>query len=247
MPYEPSLNRERLLQRTGAKLAQASTIDGIGTIVRKAVRDLIGQLPGREALFAMRRADELTVVATSSGRLAPSSWQAALVPVRRAERRDQQAARDAAETGGHARQVRVHARLPADRGTGHRDDPRLRGPGPLAAPSPGTVPPSELIEVAEETGLIIPLGSWTLKQAITDMARWRGTDPDPRHPKICINVSARQFRDPGFVAGLRQCLHETGLPAPAGRSSRTLAAAPRRANHVCSRGTQGPRRPAGDR
>jgi EAL domain-containing protein (putative c-di-GMP-specific phosphodiesterase class I) len=62
---------------------------------------------------------------------------------------------------------------------------------------------------------IIPLGSWILKQAITDTARWRGTDPDPQQPKICINVSARQFRDPGFVAGLRQCLHETGLVASA--------------------------------
>ena len=64
----------------GAELARASTIDGIGTIARKAVRDLIGQLPGREALFAMRRADELTVVATSSGRLAPSGKLAGLVP-----------------------------------------------------------------------------------------------------------------------------------------------------------------------
>jgi EAL domain-containing protein (putative c-di-GMP-specific phosphodiesterase class I) len=77
------------------------------------------------------------------------------------------------------------------------------------------VPAEEFIELAEETGLIIPLGSWILKQAITDTARWRGTNPDPQQPKICVNVSARQFRDPGFVAGLRQCLHETGLAGSA--------------------------------
>ena len=76
-----------------------------------------------------------------------------------------------------------------------------------------SVPTEEFVELAEETGLIIPLGWWALKQAITDMTRWRGTDPDPRQPKICINVSARQFRDPGFVAGLRQCLHDRGLVA----------------------------------
>jgi diguanylate cyclase (GGDEF)-like protein/PAS domain S-box-containing protein len=85
----------------------------------------------------------------------------------------------------------------------------VRWPHPVR----GTVPPSELIELAEETGLIIPLGSWILKQAIADMARWRSTDPGAWQPKICVNVSPRQFRDPGFVAGLRQCLHETGLPA----------------------------------
>jgi diguanylate cyclase (GGDEF)-like protein/PAS domain S-box-containing protein len=75
----------------------------------------------------------------------------------------------------------------------------------------GTVPPQEFIELAEETGLILPLGAWILRQAITDMARWRGTDPDPRQPSISVNVSARQFRDQGFVRGLRRCLDETGL------------------------------------
>jgi diguanylate cyclase (GGDEF)-like protein/PAS domain S-box-containing protein len=78
-------------------------------------------------------------------------------------------------------------------------------------PVRGTVPPAEFIELAEETGLIVPLGSWVLRQAITDLARWRGPDPDPRQPSVSVNVSARQFRDSGFVAGVRQCLDETGL------------------------------------
>jgi len=69
----------------------------------------------------------------------------------------------------------------------------------------------EVIELAEETGLIIPLGAWVLRQAITDMARWRGTDPDPGQPGIGVNVTGRQFRDPDFVPGLRRCLDETGL------------------------------------
>jgi diguanylate cyclase (GGDEF)-like protein len=82
-------------------------------------------------------------------------------------------------------------------------------------PDGATVPAEDFIELAEETGLIIPLGSWILRQAIADTARWRRTDLDPQQPKICINVSARQFRDPGFVDGLRQCLHETGIVASA--------------------------------
>jgi EAL domain-containing protein (putative c-di-GMP-specific phosphodiesterase class I) len=83
----------------------------------------------------------------------------------------------------------------------------VRWPHPVR----GTVPPAEFIELAEETGLIVPLGSWILRQAISDMSRWRGTDPDPQQPVICVNVSARQFRDPSFVGGLRRCLYETGL------------------------------------
>jgi EAL domain-containing protein (putative c-di-GMP-specific phosphodiesterase class I) len=73
------------------------------------------------------------------------------------------------------------------------------------------VPPSEFIELAEETGLIVPLGSWVLRQAISDIARWRGPDPDPRQPGVTVNVSARQFRDPGFVAEVRRNLDESGL------------------------------------
>ena len=82
-------------------------------------------------------------------------------------------------------------------------------------PARGSVPPAEFIGLAEETGLIVPLGSWVLHQAITDLARWRGPDPDPGQPSVSVNVSARQFRDPGFVAGLRRCLDETGLVPPA--------------------------------
>ncbi len=93
----------------------------------------------------------------------------------------------------------------------HGFEALVRWPHPVR----GTVPPREFIELAEETGLIIPLGSWILRQAITDMARWRGTDPHPQQPCIIVKVFPRQFRDPGFVAGLRRCLDETGLAAPA--------------------------------
>jgi diguanylate cyclase (GGDEF)-like protein/PAS domain S-box-containing protein len=89
----------------------------------------------------------------------------------------------------------------------HGFEALIRWPDPVHGP----VPPSEFIDLAEETGLIVPLGSWVLRQAISDMARWRGTDPDPRQPKIGVNVSARQFRDSGFATGLRRCLDETGL------------------------------------
>ncbi|HTU76040.1 MAG TPA: bifunctional diguanylate cyclase/phosphodiesterase [Trebonia sp.] len=93
----------------------------------------------------------------------------------------------------------------------HGFEALVRWPHPVR----GAVPPAELIDLAEETGLIVPLGSWILSQAIRDMARWRGTDPDPQQPGIFINVSARQFQDPGFVLGLRRCLDETGLAASA--------------------------------
>jgi diguanylate cyclase (GGDEF)-like protein/PAS domain S-box-containing protein len=101
-------------------------------------------------------------------------------------------------------------------------------------PVRGTVPPSEFIELAEETGLIVPLGSWVLRQAITDLARWRGSDPSPRQPSVSVNVSARQFRDPGFVGLVRRCLDETGLVSSALMLELTESALLRRDDRINS-------------
>ncbi len=99
----------------------------------------------------------------------------------------------------------------------------------LRWPRPGhrTVMPGEFIPIAEETGLIVPIGDWVLKQALSDMARWRRglppaapAAPDEAGewgdgPHISVNVSARQFFDPGFVAGVRRTLRRSGLPPSA--------------------------------
>jgi EAL domain-containing protein (putative c-di-GMP-specific phosphodiesterase class I) len=71
--------------------------------------------------------------------------------------------------------------------------------------------PGQFIDIAEETGHIIPLGAWVIRQAITDLARWRGPDPDPRQPFVSVNVTARQFRDLEFIRFVRGYLDESGL------------------------------------
>jgi diguanylate cyclase (GGDEF)-like protein/PAS domain S-box-containing protein len=78
-------------------------------------------------------------------------------------------------------------------------------------PTWGMLMPGQFIDIAEETGHIIPLGAWVLRQAITDLARWRGPDPDPRQPFVSVNVSARQFRDVEFIGSVRRLLGESGL------------------------------------
>jgi diguanylate cyclase (GGDEF)-like protein/PAS domain S-box-containing protein len=78
-------------------------------------------------------------------------------------------------------------------------------------PEWGMMQPDQFIELAEETGHIVPLGSWVLGQAATELVRWRPRG-DGRPPLYAsVNVSARQFRDPGFVDGVRQVLTRTGL------------------------------------
>ena len=78
-------------------------------------------------------------------------------------------------------------------------------------PQWGMMQPGQFIELAEETGHIVPLGSWVLGQAAADIVQWMRRAP--RHAPLyaSVNVSARQFRDPGFVDGVRRVLAETGL------------------------------------
>jgi diguanylate cyclase (GGDEF)-like protein/PAS domain S-box-containing protein len=119
----------------------------------------------------------------------------------------------------------------------------------------GMMLPGQFISLAEETGLIVPLGTWVLRQALQDMARWRRELParvpedadaplsddalpgsgrsgsgrsgsngssgleaagsELPAPHVSVNVSARQFRDPGFADSVRQALEAAGLPPSA--------------------------------
>jgi EAL domain-containing protein (putative c-di-GMP-specific phosphodiesterase class I) len=78
-------------------------------------------------------------------------------------------------------------------------------------PQWGTMRPGQFMTLAEETGQIVPLGSWVLGQAAADMSRWQRL-PGGRAPRyVGVNVSARQFGSPGFVRSVQQVLATTGL------------------------------------
>ena len=78
-------------------------------------------------------------------------------------------------------------------------------------PDRGLVPPSQFIPIAEDCGLILPIGRWVLREACRQARAWQdaGFPPLP----IAVNVSAVEFRDKGFVKGVRTILSETGLEA----------------------------------
>jgi diguanylate cyclase (GGDEF)-like protein len=77
-------------------------------------------------------------------------------------------------------------------------------------PIKGLVSPGHFIEVAEETGLILPIGAWVLEQALRAVSQWQGTLSLHERPYVSVNVSARQFREPGFVDRVRATLARTG-------------------------------------
>lgn len=79
-------------------------------------------------------------------------------------------------------------------------------------PERGLLLPGEFIEVAEDTGLIVPLGQWIVTEACAQAATWRAEDPT-RPLTISVNLSPRQLYDPDFVDVAARALATSGLPA----------------------------------
>jgi EAL domain-containing protein (putative c-di-GMP-specific phosphodiesterase class I) len=78
-----------------------------------------------------------------------------------------------------------------------------------AHPRRGELPPASFIPIAEETGLIIPLGRWVLREACEQGARWRA---EGMPLAISVNLSARQVQDAQIVQHVAEALAVAGLP-----------------------------------
>jgi len=76
-------------------------------------------------------------------------------------------------------------------------------------PQRGMVAPLEFIALAEETGLIVPIGAWVIEQACREAARWRRSFPDRPVLQVSVNVSPRQF-GPGLVDVVIRALAASG-------------------------------------
>ena len=74
----------------------------------------------------------------------------------------------------------------------------------------GNVPPVKFIPLAEETGLIVPIGNWVLRAACAQLAQW-DAQPETRHLTVAVNVSASQFRQPDFVQTVSEIVRLSGI------------------------------------
>jgi EAL domain-containing protein (putative c-di-GMP-specific phosphodiesterase class I) len=99
----------------------------------------------------------------------------------------------------------------------------------------GLVEPNVFIPVAEQTGLIIPIGDWVLREACMQLRRWQERFSYAPPFIVSVNVSARQFSQLDFVNTVSRILQETGIEASNLRLELTESAAmedPKRTHHM---------------
>lgn len=78
-------------------------------------------------------------------------------------------------------------------------------------PKLGLVFPDRFLQIAEDSGLVVPIGRWVLREACTRAKQWLDSGMAPM--TIAVNISALEFRQPGFFEGVQSILNDTGLAA----------------------------------
>jgi diguanylate cyclase (GGDEF)-like protein len=88
----------------------------------------------------------------------------------------------------------------------------------------GVVSPATFVPVAEDTGLIVPLGRWVLREACRQAKEWQGRATKGEQFAMSVNLSVREFAQPDLVKAVASILEETGLPPQALRIEITESA-----------------------
>lgn len=79
-------------------------------------------------------------------------------------------------------------------------------------PMRGMISPADFIPIAEETGLILPIGQWVIQEACRQMNEWRENFPAAEPLTVSVNLSAKQFSEPNLVGQIQSALNQTGFP-----------------------------------
>jgi diguanylate cyclase (GGDEF)-like protein len=200
---------ESLADRLLAEFARPLRLS-IGDLVISASIGIAKSHGSALPLELIRDADTAMYKAKDSGRNAYAMFDTTLRKQVRDRVELEQALRGALDRG----ELAVYFQPIIDLATGELDgfEALMR----WHSPELGFVGPMEFIPIAEETGMIVEMGSWLLRESARQLTAWtteRGPDARPLH--VSVNVAVRQLRDGSLVSVADQVLRDTGLPASA--------------------------------
>ncbi len=198
-----------IADRVAAAFAQPFSIDGVEHFVSASI--------GVAVARRLRRAHRQRRAADPRRRRGDVPGQGRrprpLRPLRRRDAgRGDAPARGRTRAAPRARARRARPPLPAGRQPAHRRDHRARGAGPLAAPrARDLLDPAEFVSIAEDSGLIEPIGRWVQERACRQALEWHELRPDSRPLDVAVNLSARQVAHRDLPATVAEIIARTGI------------------------------------
>jgi diguanylate cyclase (GGDEF)-like protein/PAS domain S-box-containing protein len=171
-----------LAQRIRDEIGKPFDLGGVQAVVNSSIGIAVAPTDSTDPEQLLKQADMALYDAKAEGRGVYRFFQAEMDARMKLRHEIEQELRDAIANGAFV----LHYQPVVDVMSGEICglEALVRWPHPRR----GLVPPGEFISIAEESGLIIPLGEWVLRQALTDAARW------PEHIRIAVNLSPVQFR-----------------------------------------------------
>jgi diguanylate cyclase (GGDEF)-like protein/PAS domain S-box-containing protein len=175
-------------------------LDGLHAVTNVSIGISLAPMNASLSADLMKQADMALYHAKAAGRNAYRFFEPQMDAIMRARRRIESSLREAIVDGGLELQYQPVVRVADEAIVGMEALLRWRHA------ERGMLMPAEFIPVAEETGLIVPLGEWVLRQACADAAKW------PADIKVAINLSPAQFKDRSLMQVIMSALAASGLP-----------------------------------
>jgi len=191
----------RLAERIVEAMAAPFDLQGHQVVIGASVGVAAAPSDGEDADELLKKADMALYRAKADGRGAFHFFERAMDEQLQARRALELDLRRALTAGEFELFYQPLYNLGAEQVTGCEALLRWRHP------DRGMVSPADFIPLAEEIGLIVPLGEWVLRTACAEAARW------PDHVRLAVNLSPAQFRDRGLVRTVVSALAASGLPA----------------------------------
>jgi diguanylate cyclase (GGDEF)-like protein len=189
-----------LANRILAAITEPYELDGRRFTIGTSIGITFAPLDGTDADALIKNADLALYKAKSQG----GSRYCLFEPAMEAEARERQELEDDMRKAIARNEFELHYQTVVDVGT-----QECSGAEALVRwrhPERGLIPPNQFIAIAEESGLIVPLGEWILRKACADASRW------PSHLKIAVNLSPAQFKQSDLLGVLKSTLAESRLP-----------------------------------
>lgn len=188
-----------LARRIIDTLAQPFSIEGVTAVIGVSVGIAFAPKDGTSADELIKAADIALYSAKAGGRGTYRCFDQAMHAQLQAHQQLIVALREALEKGELELHYQPLVSLQTRKVTGCEALLRWRHP------ERGTIPPSEFIPIAEETGLLVPIGEWILRQACREAAGW------PSHISVAVNLSPVQFKHKALVKVVADALSASGL------------------------------------